>query len=117
VRAFITFDLHEAGAHWHTQRDVTDPNSEADEGIDSVGTNGSPDDDDDVNESTILAKIDNDIYDGCDPNGAELNKIGLHLLKARLACQAGDGAEAYRSINRAIRSFDTFHSSLKMQLR
>jgi hypothetical protein len=34
-----------AGDRWHTQRDVDDPNSEAEEGAGLFGTNDNPDDD------------------------------------------------------------------------
>jgi hypothetical protein len=89
---------------WNTQRNVTDPNSEAEEG------------DDDVDDADILGKINQDTEDGCDARGKELNRIGIHLLKARLANRSGDHSQCYKSLNAALKSFDKFHQSLKDHL-
>jgi hypothetical protein len=96
------------GGEWHTQRQIADPQSEAESGVDS-------DPDDDVGASDFLKLLEDDAQE-VDETGGHLAKLGQHLLKAKLAHIADDGEGCYRSLNAAMDSYQKFHSALKSQM-
>lgn len=96
-----------AGAYWHTQRDIDDPQSEAGSGVDFDSET------DDVDVDDFLKMIDSADLENDDETAAHLHKCGLHLCKAKLAHLSGDHEQCTRSINAAMASYGKFHKAMR----
>jgi hypothetical protein len=104
---------------WHTQRDATNPSGEAREGVDEPTMWYGDDDGDDDNYvpvADISDRINSDIADGCDDNGADLNKVGLHMLQAHAHLVNGDHEAAHDCLHKGLNCFHRLHKSLKEAL-
>jgi len=96
-----------ASGEWHTQRQINDPQSEAENGVDFESET------DDVDVDDFLKMIDSADPDNDDETSQHLHRVGLHLCKAKLAHLAGDHEQCTRSINAAMSSYGKVHQALK----
>jgi hypothetical protein len=114
---------------WQTQRDVADPNSEAQTGDDDVQHYPGEEDDretdlgyftakhmqsyDDINPQTFLDGLDSGDDGECDEGGAHLACCAQHLANAKEAHTGGDVEGCHKALNGAMYHFSQFHKSLK----
>jgi hypothetical protein len=101
--------FHGASGEWHTQREIDDPQSEAESGVDFDSET------DDVDVDDFLKMIGSADPENDDETSAHLHRCGLHLCKAKLAHLSGDHEQCTRSINAAMDSYGKFHRALKSQ--
>jgi hypothetical protein len=96
-----------SGGNWHSQREIDDPQSEAEAGIDFDSET------DEVDVDDFLKMLDSADIENDDETSAHLHRCGLHLCKAKLAHLSGDHEQCTRSINAAMASYGKFHQALK----
>jgi hypothetical protein len=98
---------------WHQQRDVSNPNSEAEAGINFAGGKDNLDDDDDVGCEDFLKLCTTDPNEEHDEMSADLHKCGIHLAQAKMHQMCGNHEEAIKSLNKSMTHFARFHKALK----
>ena len=118
-----------SGVTWHTQRDVADPNSEAQTGDDDVQHYPGEEDDresdlgyfmakhtqsyDDISPQAFLDGLDSGDDGECDEGGAHLACCAQHLANAKEAHTGGDAEGCHKALNGALYHFAAFHKVLR----